>query len=172
MDRPIHGMENAIHGMDCPGHPTPAAFPTLKRGRSRASALTVCHIAHKGWTAAIVSPVRRGNPPRRDAIHRVSPARGKAPPRHSHPACASRDVRDAMNRVSHAADIQHRSNTPRPHAVNIHFPPPRRGGAPRMTRRTTFPTDFSREHGGRPGQSKRKKHFSLLWLSPFAIFAG
>ena len=43
---------------------------------------------------------RRGRPPRRDAIHRVSPARGKAPLRHSSPAVAIRDVQYAMNRVS------------------------------------------------------------------------
>ena len=47
MDRPIHGMEIEIHGMDRRKAPLPAAFPTLKGGRRRTSALTVCHIAHK-----------------------------------------------------------------------------------------------------------------------------
>ena len=57
------------------------------------------------------SASRRGPPPwrmfcrmgiclRREAIHRVSPARGCAPPRHSSPRRAIRAVRDAMNRVS------------------------------------------------------------------------
>ena len=63
--------------------PRPAAFPTLKSGATRTSALTVCHIAHKACEAFrsnLHTPSRRrGGPPRRDAIHRVSPARGDSP---------------------------------------------------------------------------------------------
>ena len=58
---------------------------------------------------------RIGYLPRRDAIHRVSPARGIAPPRHSSPRWPIRSVRDAMNRVSTQADILPRAATvPKP----------------------------------------------------------
>ena len=71
--------------------PLPAAFPTLKGGRRWPSALTVCHIAHTAWAGkiarfgrkgetphnALTRLARKGYPPRRDAIHRVSPARGR-----------------------------------------------------------------------------------------------
>ena len=73
--------------------PLPAAFPTLKGGRRWPSALTVCHIAHTAWAGkitrfgrkgetphnALTRLARKGYPPRRDAIHRVSPARGRRP---------------------------------------------------------------------------------------------
>ena len=76
--------------------PLPAAFPTLKGGRRWPSALTVCHIAHTAWAGkitrfgrkgetphnALTRLARKGYPPRRDAIHRVSPARGAAPPQY------------------------------------------------------------------------------------------
>ena len=77
---------------------------------------------------------RMGYPPRRDAIHRVSPARGAAPPRHSSPRWAIRSVRDAMNRVStqrascFAACIPHiRPPTPRNRTANAAWGPPRDG---------------------------------------------
>ena len=57
----------------------PPAFPTLKGGATRVSALTECQIAHRASPAPRCPPrsdvtclARTGCPPRRDAIHRVS----------------------------------------------------------------------------------------------------
>ena len=71
--------------------PLPAAFSTLKGGRTRASALTVCHIAHTA-----VGHFRRrlrGHPIARAvalggaAFLPPENARGTAPNRHSFPRC-------------------------------------------------------------------------------------
>ena len=87
-ENPWDGIANPWDGSAIPWDesartPRPAAFPTLKSGATRTSALTVCHIAHKACEAFrsnLHTPSRRrGGPPRRDAIHRVSPARGDSP---------------------------------------------------------------------------------------------
>ena len=103
MDRPIHGMEIEIHGMDRRKAPLPAAFPTLKGGRRRTSALTVCHIAHKA-----VGHFRRrsrGHPVARAVALGGAAFLPPAPPRHTFPVVGRSEGVGRRVAFSHGSNV-------------------------------------------------------------------